>query len=107
MSSPSRTGLYKIDFFLTLPQHGATALHAASQEGHYQVAELLLQAGASVEPETKVRCGVGQDCVCDTEQCTYTIKLPCILLLGVKAWERVFTQTFDLSLAYCRHSNYI
>ena len=42
------------------------------EEGHYQVAELLLQAGASVELEAKVRWSVGQDCVCDTEQCTYT-----------------------------------
>jgi len=40
--------------FCDLSQDGATALHAACQEGHYQVAELLLQAGASVEQEKKV-----------------------------------------------------
>ena len=90
---------------MTLPQDGATALHAACQEGHYQVAELLLQAGASVDQETEVRWSGDQDCICETEQCTYTIKLPCILLLGVEVWEGVFTQTF-LSLAYHRHSNY-
>ena len=31
--------------------------------------ELLLQAGASVEQEAKVRWGVGQDCIGDTLQC--------------------------------------
>ena len=45
---------------LTISQNGFAALHNASQEGHYQIAELLLQAGASVEQETKVRWGVGQ-----------------------------------------------
>ena len=50
-----------------ISQDGSTALHVACQEGHAQVAELLLQAGASVELETKVRCVVRQDCVCDTE----------------------------------------
>ena len=59
---------YKGTLLFTVPQSGATALHVACQEGHVQVAELLLQAGASVEQETKVRWGVGQDCVCDTEQ---------------------------------------
>ena len=53
---------------LTLLQNGFAALHIACQEGHAQVAELLLQAGASVEQETKVRWSVGQDCVGDTEQ---------------------------------------
>ena len=57
---------------LTLSQDGWTPLHAACQEGHVQVAELLLQAGASVEQETEVRWSVGQDCAGDTEQCTYT-----------------------------------
>ena len=49
-------------------QNGFAALHNACQEGHVQVAELLLQAGASVEQETEVRWSVGQDCVGDTEQ---------------------------------------
>ena len=44
---------------LTVSQDGSAALHAACQEGHAQVAELLLQAGASVEQETKVRLSVG------------------------------------------------
>ena len=62
---------------LTISQNGFAALHNACQEGHYQIAELLLQAGASVELETKVRWDVGQDCVYDTEQCTYiTIRFP-------------------------------
>ena len=45
---------------LVLPQDGWTPLHAACQEGHNQVAELLLEAGASVEHEIAVRWGVGQ-----------------------------------------------
>ena len=53
---------------LTLLQNGFAALHIACQKGQAQVAELLLQAGASVEQETKVRWSVGQDCVGDTEQ---------------------------------------
>lgn len=52
----------------TLLQDGWIPLHVASQEGHVQVAELLLQAGASVEQETKVRWGVGQDNVCRINQ---------------------------------------
>ena len=56
---------------LTLSQDGFAALHAACQEGHTQVVKLLLQAGASVEQKTEVRWSVCQDCVCDTEQCTY------------------------------------
>ena len=35
-----------------------TSLHRASQKGHVQVAELLLQAGASVEQKTVVRWSV-------------------------------------------------
>ena len=46
---------YKCTLLLTLSQDGSTALQAACKEGHYQVAELLLQAGGSVELETKVR----------------------------------------------------
>ena len=60
----------------TLSQDGWTTLHAACREGHVQVAELLLHAGASVEQETEVRWSVGQDCVGDTEQCTYNTSLP-------------------------------
>jgi len=44
-----------------LSQDGFAALHVACQEGHVRVAEMLLQAGASVEQETKVRWGVSQD----------------------------------------------
>ena len=29
-----------------------------------------------MEQETKVRWGVGQDCVYETEQCTYSTRLP-------------------------------
>ena len=58
---------------LILLQDGWTPLHAACQEGHDEVAELLLQAGASVDQETEVRCGDGQDWVCDTEWCTHTV----------------------------------
>ena len=49
--------------YIVLSQDGWTPLHVACQEGHVQVAELLLQAGASVEQETEVRWGVGQDWV--------------------------------------------
>ena len=61
---------------LTLSQDGWTPLHAACQEGHAQIAKLLLQARASVELEAKVRWGVGQDCVYYTVQCTYTTSPP-------------------------------
>ena len=57
---------------LTLSQSGFVALHVACQEGHAQVAELLLQAEASVEQETEVRWSVGQACFGNIEQCTYT-----------------------------------
>jgi len=46
-----------------LSQNGFTALHSACWEGHDRVAEILLQAGASLEQETKVRWGVSQDWV--------------------------------------------
>ena len=36
-------------------QDERTALHIASQEGHDHVVELLLQAGANVDQEAKVR----------------------------------------------------
>ena len=39
----------------SLPKDGWTPFHAACHEGHAQVAEMLLQAGASVELETEVR----------------------------------------------------
>ena len=45
-------------FTVDLSQDGTTALHAACLGGHDQVAELLLQAGASVEQEKKARCCV-------------------------------------------------
>ena len=45
-------------FTVDLSQDGATALHAASQEGHNQVVELLLQAGASVDQKAKVKWDV-------------------------------------------------
>ena len=59
---------YTLIFTVDLSQDGATALHVACQKGHDQVAELLLQAGASVEQKTKVRWGVGQNC--HAQQCT-------------------------------------
>ena len=46
-----------------LLQGGFSALHVACQEGHYQVAELLLQAGASLEQETEVRCYIVRLCL--------------------------------------------
>ena len=75
--------LNMLTLLLTLSQDGWAPFHAACLGGHDQVAELLLQAGANVDQEAKVRCGVGQDCVCDTEQCTYITRfLPfvCIVL---------------------------
>ena len=44
-------------FTVDLSQDRPTALHVACFEGHIQVVELLLQAGASVEQEAEVRCG--------------------------------------------------
>ena len=74
--------LNMLTLLLTLSQDGWAPFHAACQEGHYQVAELLLQTGASVDQKTKVRCSVGQDCVCDTEQCTYITRfLPFVYIV--------------------------
>ena len=42
-------------FVIPFPKDGWTPFHAACHEGHAQVAELLLQAGASLEMETEVR----------------------------------------------------
>ena len=50
-------------FTVDLSQNGATALHAACQEGHNQVVELLLQAGASVDQKAKVRWESVKFCV--------------------------------------------
>ena len=47
----------------SLSQNGFAALHSACQEGHERVAKMLLQAGASLEQETKVGWGVSQDWV--------------------------------------------
>ena len=47
--------LVHIDFHCC-SQLGSTPLYLASQEGHIQVTELLLQAGASVDQENEVRC---------------------------------------------------
>ena len=62
-----------VDVFL---QCNWTSLHRACQEGHTQVAELLLQAGASVEQETVVRWGASQDCVV-VEQLTSQSSVDC------------------------------
>ena len=48
------TLIFTVDF----SQDGVTALHLACLGGHDQVAELLLQAGASVDQKAKVRWGV-------------------------------------------------
>jgi len=106
MSSPSRTGLYKIDLYFCL-FHRMGLLHFMLPAR--RVMTRLLSFYYKQELVWNWRQwwgGVDQDCVCDIEQCTCTIKLPCILLLGVEVWEGVFTQTFVLSLAYHRHSNY-
>ena len=47
-------------FTVDLSQGGVTALHVASQEGHNQVVELLLQAGASVDQKAQVRWEISQ-----------------------------------------------
>ena len=39
---------------MSLMQEGATALHMASQEGHNDTVQLLLDSGASVDKPTKV-----------------------------------------------------
>ena len=53
-------------FIVDLSQDGATALHLACLGGHNQIAELLLQAGASVDQKTKVRWWISQ-VVCNIE----------------------------------------
>ena len=47
--------------YLIVDSFTGWVLYAACQEGHDQVAELLLQAGASVNQKTEMRWGVGQD----------------------------------------------
>ena len=59
----------KLSLLLTVSQDRFAALHVAYQEGHTQVAELLLQAGASVDQETEVSWDVGPNC--HAQQCTY------------------------------------
>ena len=49
--------------YIVPSQDGWTPLHVACQEGHDKVTELLLQAGATVEQETKVKWSVGQEWV--------------------------------------------
>ena len=53
-------------FSVDLSQAGVTALHAACHGGHDRVAELLLQAGASVDQRTEVRREISQ-VVCNIE----------------------------------------
>ena len=62
--------------YVDLSQDGATALHVASQEGHNQVVELLLQAGASVDQKAKVRWGVSYSAFMnsrDNKPCLYPL----------------------------------
>ena len=44
-----------MSFFLFLPQNGATALIYASEEGHVNVVEKLLAAGADPNKQDEVR----------------------------------------------------
>ena len=53
-------------FTVDLSQDGATVLYLACLGGHDQVVELLLQAGASVDQEAKVRWEISQ-VVCNIE----------------------------------------
>ena len=53
-------------FTVDLSQDGTTALHATCLGGHDRVAELLLQAGASVDQKTEVRREISQ-AVCNIE----------------------------------------
>lgn len=46
---------------IVVSQDGFAALHAACQEGHYHIAEMLLYAGANVELESKVRWNISLD----------------------------------------------
>ena len=64
-------------FTVDLSQDGVTALHVASQGGHDQVVELLLQAGASVEQETEVRCGVDYSAFMNSRDNKLFIPLSC------------------------------
>ena len=58
-------------------QAGATALHAACLEGHDQVVELLLQAGASVDEKAKVRWGVSYSAFMNSRDNKLFILLSC------------------------------
>ena len=67
----------RVDYkYVDLSQDGATALHVASQEGHNQVVELLLQAGASVDQKAKVRWGISYSAFMnsrDNKPCLYPL----------------------------------
>lgn len=41
-------------YFNSLPQSGLTPLHLAAQEDKVNVAEVLVNHGATIDPETKV-----------------------------------------------------
>ena len=49
---------HKVVAFFMHIQEGYTPLHNASQEGHDGIVEILLQAGASVDLQTKVSIDV-------------------------------------------------
>lgn len=46
-------------------QHGRTALHAAAEKGHLEVAKVLLQAGADMAAQDKVRFTVSTRAACE------------------------------------------
>ena len=54
----------------THPQDGFFPLHGASQEGHSGIVEMLLQAGAIVDLQTKV-----EDCYYDSSSVTCSVPL--------------------------------
>ena len=63
-------------FIIDSLQNGWTPFHAASQEGHDQVVELLLQAGSSVDQKAKVRWGVSYSAFMnsrDNKPCLYPL----------------------------------
>ncbi len=41
------------------PQDGMTSLHFASQNGHEEIADLLIEKGARIDAQTKVRTLLG------------------------------------------------
>ena len=69
---------------ITPIQNGWTPLHAASQEGHFGIIQLLLKYHAPVDEDNLVRCMNNSNCnsTCCTSLFYSSFRLPPMLLLS-------------------------